>query len=81
MLLTALTTHAPATALGHLLHRHPDRCQSFDLAFGIAHVFHPEVGEDRCTAAMLLDVDPIGLVPQTSRAGGVVGLGRMKLSG
>lgn len=51
-----------ATDLGWLLHKHPDRCQSFDLAFGKAHVFYPEAGEDCCTAALLLDVDPIGLV-------------------
>ena len=62
MLLTISTTHAPATDLGYLLHKHPDRCQSFDLAFGKAHVFYPEAGEDRCTAALLLDVDPVGLV-------------------
>jgi len=62
MLLTISTTHAPATDLGYLLHKHPDRCQSFDLAFGKAHVFYPEASEDRCTAALLLDVDPVGLV-------------------
>ncbi|MCH9003376.1 MAG: 3' terminal RNA ribose 2'-O-methyltransferase Hen1, partial [Planctomycetes bacterium] len=62
MLLTISTTHEPATDLGFLLHKHPDRCQSFDLPFGKAHVFYPEAGEDRCTAALLLDVDPIGLV-------------------
>lgn len=62
MLLTISTTHPPAADLGYLLHKHPDRCQSFDLAFGKAHVFYPEAGEDRCTAALLLDVDPVGLV-------------------
>ena len=62
MLLTITTTHAPAGDLGYLLHKHPDRCQSFDLAFGKAHVFYPQVDPDRCTAALLLDVDPIGLV-------------------
>ncbi len=62
MSLTISTTHAPATDLGYLLHKHPDRCQSFDLGFGKAHVFYPAAGEDRCTAALLLDVDPVGLV-------------------
>lgn len=62
MLLTITTTHRPATDLGFLLHKHPDRFQSFDLAFGRAHVFYPEAGEHRCTAAMLLDVDPVGMV-------------------
>lgn len=62
MLLTISTTHAPAGDLGFLLHKHPDRCQSFGLAFGKAHVFYPEAGQDRCTAALLLDIDPTGLV-------------------
>lgn len=62
MLLTISTTHRPATDLGYLLHKHPDKCQSFDLNFGRAHVFYPEVSEDRTTAALLLDVDPVGLV-------------------
>jgi 3' terminal RNA ribose 2'-O-methyltransferase Hen1 len=62
MLLTITTTHRPATDLGHLLHKHPGRCQRFDLSFGAAHVFYPEATDDRCAAALLLDVDPIGLV-------------------
>lgn len=62
MLLTITTTHRPATALGYLLHKHPDRLQSFPLAFGQAHVCYPEATEERCTAALVLDVDPVGLV-------------------
>ena len=62
MLLTVTTTHRPATDLGYLLHKHPDRVQSFSLAFGEARVFYPEATEQRCTAALLLDVDPVGLV-------------------
>jgi len=62
MLLTVTTTRPPATDLGHLLHKHPDRLQSFSLPFGQAHVFYPEAGEKRCTAALLLDVDPVGLI-------------------
>ena len=62
MLLTITTTHRPATDLGYLLHKHPERLQSFSLAFGQAHVFYPEANEDRCTAALLLDVDPVGLI-------------------
>jgi hypothetical protein len=41
--------------LGFLLHKHPDRAQSFDLAFGKVHVFYPEATVERCTAALLLD--------------------------
>lgn len=61
MLLTIETTHRPATDLGYLLAKHPDKCQTFPLAYGSAHVFYPEVAEDRCTAALLLDIDPVGL--------------------
>lgn len=66
MLLTISTTHEPATDLGYLLHKHPARVQSFDLSFGRAHVFYPEASARRCTAALLMDVDAIGL---TSRRG------------
>ena len=62
MLLTLTTTHQPATDLGFLLHKNPARPQSFDLAFGRAHVLYPESGDERCTVALLLDVDPVGLV-------------------
>lgn len=62
MLLTITTTYSPATDLGYLLHKHPARSQSFNLSFGQAHVFYPEASETQCTAALLLDVDPIGLV-------------------
>src|SRR5918995_335399 len=62
MLLSITTTHRPAGDLGYLLHKNPARVQSFDLAFGKAHVFYPELGEERCTAALLLEVDRVGLV-------------------
>jgi 3' terminal RNA ribose 2'-O-methyltransferase Hen1 len=62
MLLTLTTTRAPATDLGYLLHKNPARPQSFPLAFGQAHVFYPEASAERCTAALLLDVDPVALV-------------------
>jgi len=61
MILTLSTTHHPATDLGFLLHKHPGRCQTFDLGFGRAHVVYPEAAEDRCTAALILDIDPIAL--------------------
>ena len=62
MLLALTTTLRPATDLGDLLHKNPARAQVFDLAFGRAHVFYPEAAPDRCTAALLLDVDGVGLV-------------------
>ncbi|MGU3290944.1 3' terminal RNA ribose 2'-O-methyltransferase Hen1 [Williamsia sp. M5A3_1d] len=54
--------------LGHLLHKHPDRVQSFDVYGGTAQVFYPEVTEDRCTVALLLEVDPVALVRGRSGA-------------
>jgi 3' terminal RNA ribose 2'-O-methyltransferase Hen1 len=66
MLLTIATTHRPATDLGFLLHKHPGRCQSYPLAFGKAHVFYTEASDERCCAALLLDVDPIGLVRRSA---------------
>jgi len=62
MLLTITTKHTPATDLGYLLHKNPARPQTFDLSFGRAHVFYPEADQNRCTAALLLEVDPVGLV-------------------
>jgi len=62
MLLTVSTTHRPATDLGFLLHKAPQHLQTFELSFGKAHVFYPEATEERCTAALLLDVDQVGLV-------------------
>ena len=62
MLLTITTTHQPATDLGHLLRKHPAKTHSFELSFGRAHVFFPEATNDHCTAALLLELDPVGLV-------------------
>ena len=65
MLLTITMTAAagvPATDLGYLLHKNPGRPQAFSLAFGTAHVFYPEANAERCTAALRVVVDPVGLV-------------------
>src|SRR5215510_5781501 len=70
MLLTLTTTHHPATDLGYLLGKNPARAQSFDLGFGTAHVFYAEAQDDLCTAALLLDVDPVGLVRGRGRGEG-----------
>jgi len=45
-----------------LLHKHPQRVHTANLTFGKAHVFYPEATPERCTAALLVEVDPIGLV-------------------
>ena len=62
MLLTITTTAKPATDLGFLLHKKPSAVRTEDLSFGKAHVFYPEATDDRCTAALLLEVDPVALV-------------------
>ncbi|MEV6395065.1 3' terminal RNA ribose 2'-O-methyltransferase Hen1 [Streptomyces sp. NPDC051907] len=65
MFLTISTTgdlERPATDLGFLLHKHPDRAQTFSTSHGTAHVFYPEASAERCTAALLLEVDPVALV-------------------
>lgn len=62
MLLTITNTRPPASDLGYLLHKNPNKVQSFDLSFGKVHVFYPEATDERCTAALLLDVDPVALV-------------------
>jgi 3' terminal RNA ribose 2'-O-methyltransferase Hen1 len=62
VLLTITTTTAPATDLGFLLHKHPDKVQRFGVSSGTAYVFYPEASQERCTAALLVEVDPVALV-------------------
>src|SRR5262245_48509624 len=62
MLLSITTTHRPATDLGYLLHKNPARRQELELAFGRAHMFYAEATEARCTFALALEIDPVGLV-------------------
>jgi 3' terminal RNA ribose 2'-O-methyltransferase Hen1 len=62
MLLTISTTHRPATDLGYLLHKNPAAHHRAEFGFGTAHVVYPEATEERCTAAVLVEVDPISLV-------------------
>ncbi|AZO11938.1 MULTISPECIES: 3' terminal RNA ribose 2'-O-methyltransferase Hen1 [unclassified Mesorhizobium] len=72
MFLSVATTHRPATDLGFLLYKHPDRLHETDLAFGKAWLFYPEATEQRCEAALLLDIDPIGLVRGKGQAEGLL---------
>lgn len=62
MLLSITTTHEPATDLGYLLHKNPARVHVEEMSFGNAYIFYPEATSSRCTASLLLEVDPIGLV-------------------
>ena len=62
MLLNITTTHRPATDLGYLLHKHPDKFQTIELSVGKAHIFYPEKSETKTTISLLLDIDPIDMV-------------------
>lgn len=62
MLLTIRTSHHPATDLGFLLHKHPEHVHTREFPFGSATVFYPEANADACTAAVLIDVDPVAMV-------------------
>jgi 3' terminal RNA ribose 2'-O-methyltransferase Hen1 len=72
MFLSIATTHRPATDLGYLLHKHPERVHETELGFGKAFLFYPEASEQRCEAALILDIDPIGLVRGKGRAEGLL---------
>jgi 3' terminal RNA ribose 2'-O-methyltransferase Hen1 len=67
VLLTISTTLAPARDLGYLLHKHPDRVQEFSQSFGVATVLFPEATDERTTAALVLDVDPVRLARSRPR--------------
>lgn len=70
MLFALTTTHSPATDIGYLLRKNPGRPQSFNLSFGTAHVFYPEATNERCTCALLVEIDPVGLVRNRKGPGG-----------
>ncbi len=72
MFLSIATTHRPATDLGYLLHKHPERVHETELGFGNAFVFYPQATEERCEAALVLDVDPVGLVRGKGSADGLL---------
>jgi 3' terminal RNA ribose 2'-O-methyltransferase Hen1 len=74
MLLTISTTQNPATDLGFLFHKHPDRVQVFEMTGGRTHIFYPEATEQRCTIALLLDIDAINLVRQLKAPSGNLAL-------
>lgn len=76
MLLTINYRGPDATDFGYLLHKRPGTLQSFDLPVGTAHVFYPEATDDTCTVALLLDVDPIGLVRNRRFGGDTFSLGQ-----
>lgn len=68
MLFLLSTTHQPATDLGYLLHKNPGKAQTFELPFGSAHVFYTEATDNRCAAALVLEIDAVGLVRGKNKA-------------
>jgi len=62
VLLTLETEGPDASKISYLLHKHPDKVQSFEMSFGKVHVYYPKYHENRAVACMLLDVDPVGMV-------------------
>ena len=61
MLLTITYEGQNTQELGYLLHKYPERAQQFELSYGKAYVFYPEVSDERTTAALLIDLDPLDL--------------------
>ncbi len=61
-MLLLTTTHQPATDLGYLLHKNPARVHRVELSCGEAIVVFPEASEERCSAAVILNIDPINLI-------------------
>jgi 3' terminal RNA ribose 2'-O-methyltransferase Hen1 len=72
MFLSLATTHSPATDLGYLLHKHPGRVHETELPYGKAFVFYPRATDERCEAALVLDIDPICLVRGKGRSEGLL---------
>ncbi len=71
-MLTISTTRQPATDLGFLLHKNPERVHEFSLPFGTCHILYPEANESRCTAAMFVNIDPVRLVRGKGEASGAM---------
>ena len=65
MIFELTTTYHPATDLGFLLHKHPDKLQTVELSVGHAHIFYPVANEEICTACLTLDINPVELVRNT----------------
>lgn len=70
MLLTFTTTHSPATDLGYLLHKHPNKRQSVEINHGKAHIFYAEASDQSATAVLLLEMDTVGMVRNSQGSAG-----------
>lgn len=70
MLLTINLKGEHAKDLGFLLHKHPQKMQTVNLAIGKAHIFYPINTPTEATAALLLDIDTIDMVRGVRNIGG-----------
>ncbi|MCL2186405.1 MAG: 3' terminal RNA ribose 2'-O-methyltransferase Hen1 [Treponema sp.] len=61
MLLTITCTGENASAISFLLYKNPYRPQKFELGYGSAYVFYPELSDKKTAAALLLDINPVNL--------------------
>jgi hypothetical protein len=68
--LETISASISGTDMGYLLRKNPARVHSFDLAFGKAHVFYPELSDAKSSACLLIDIDPVGLVGGRSQTAG-----------
>lgn len=59
MILTITYKGKNTQDLGYLLYKNPYRPQSFDLSMGKAHIIYPEIFDERTTAALVLELDPL----------------------
>jgi 3' terminal RNA ribose 2'-O-methyltransferase Hen1 len=62
VLLSITNTSEPATDLGYLLHKNPANVNSSEFGLGKAYVFYTSATPQRCTACLLLELDPVELV-------------------
>ena len=62
MYVSLSTTTAPVEDLTFLLHKHPGRAHTRKLSVGAVSVVCTELTDERCTVALALEVDPIGLL-------------------
>ncbi len=56
------TDYRPATDLGFLLHKHPGRMHVAEMPFGTARLLFTEASDEACAVAVIVEIDPIGLV-------------------
>ena len=53
---------SPASDFGFLLHKNPSSIFEKSISCGVARVFYTEATDERCTAVLTVEVDPIALV-------------------